>query len=371
MSLRLRPISRQEHLAFIATRPSVSFLQCPAWAQVKSEWASESLGWLDEFDQIKGAGLVLYRKVPRLKRYLAYLPEGPAIDWSDGDLRQWLDPLVDYMKGRNAFGIKLGPPVTDRVWRAETIKDAIATKAAKRLPDLPADGRDPLGAQVREQLSTMGWHAPPDETGFSPGQPRYVFQVPLAGRDLDGIFAGFNQLWRRNVRKAERSGVQITLGDSRDLPTFHELYRLTSERDRFTGRPLAYFEKMYSALAAEAPDRIRLYLAKHEGETLAATLWVRVGDHVWYSYGASANHKREVRPSNAIQWQMLKDAYAAGADVYDMRGISDTLDESDHLFGLIQFKLGTGGQAVEHIGEWDLPLNKLLYKAFEAYLAVR
>jgi lipid II:glycine glycyltransferase (peptidoglycan interpeptide bridge formation enzyme) len=68
---------------------------------------------------------------------------------------------------------------------------------------------------------------------------------------------------------------------------------------------------------------------------------------------------------------MLKDAYAAGADVYDMRGISDTLDESDHLFGLIQFKLGTGGQAVEHIGEWDLPLNKLLYKAFEAYMAVR
>jgi len=371
MSLRLRPISRQEHLAFIATRPSVSFLQCPAWAQVKSEWASESLGWVDEFDQIRGAGLVLYRKVPRLKRYLAYLPEGPAIDWSDADLRRWLDPLIDYMKGRNAFGIKLGPPVTDRVWRAETIKDAIARKTAKRLPDLPADGRDPLGAQVREQLNAMGWHAPPDETGFSPGQPRYVFQVPLVGLDLDGIFAGFNQLWRRNVRRAERSGVQISLGDMRDLPTFHELYRLTSERDRFTGRPLAYFEKMYSALAAEAPDRIRLYLAKHEGETLAATLWVRVGDHVWYSYGASANHKREVRPSNAIQWQMLKDAYAAGADVYDMRGISDTLDESDHLFGLIQFKLGTGGQAVEHIGEWDLALNKLLYKAFEAYMAVR
>ena len=371
MSLRLRPISRQEHLAFIATRPSVSFLQCPAWAQVKSEWASESLGWVDEFDQVRGAALVLYRKVPRLKRYLAYLPEGPEIDWSDGNLRGWLDPLIDYMKDRNAFGIKLGPPVTDRVWRAETIKEAIAAKAAKRLPDLPADRRSPVAARVREQLSAMGWHAPPDETGFSPGQPRYVFQVPLVGRDLDGIFARFNQLWRRNVRKAERSGVQISLGDMRDLPAFHELYRLTSERDRFTGRPLAYFERMYSALAAEAPDRIRLYLARHEGETLAATLWVRVGDHVWYSYGASADHKREVRPSNAIQWQMLKDAYAAGADVYDMRGISDTLDESDHLFGLIQFKLGTGGQAVEYIGEWDLPLNKLFYKAFEAYMAVR
>ena len=68
-----------------------------------------------------------------------------------------------------------------------------------------------------------------------------------------------------------------------------------------------------------------------------------VGGHVWYSYGASDNHRREVRPSNAMQWRMLRDAYALGATVYDLRGISDSLDETDHLFGLIQFKVGTGG----------------------------
>lgn len=96
-----------------------------------------------------------------------------------------------------------------------------------------------------------------------------------------------------------------------------------------------------------------------------------VGGHVWYSYGASANHKREVRPSNAMQWRMLRDAYAMGATVYDLRGISDTLDETDHLFGLIQFKVGTGGEAVEYIGEWDFPLNKLLHKALDIYMSRR
>jgi lipid II:glycine glycyltransferase (peptidoglycan interpeptide bridge formation enzyme) len=30
--------------------------------------------------------------------------------------------------------------------------------------------------------------------------------------------------------------------------------------------------------------------------------------------------------------------------------------------------VGVGGSATELIGEWDLPLNKLLYKAFRAYL---
>jgi lipid II:glycine glycyltransferase (peptidoglycan interpeptide bridge formation enzyme) len=98
---------------------------------------------------------------------------------------------------------------------------------------------------------------------------------------------------------------------------------------------------------------------------------VRVGEHAWYSYGASSSHKREVRGSNAVQWAMLRDAAAAGASVYDLRGITDTIDDGDPHFGLIQFKLGTGGEAVEYLGEWDLPLNKLLFKAFELYVGRR
>jgi lipid II:glycine glycyltransferase (peptidoglycan interpeptide bridge formation enzyme) len=69
----VRPISADEHRAFIAGRSSASFLQTPAWAAVKSEWRAESLGWYDG-DRLVGAGLVLYRQLPRLKRYLAYLP---------------------------------------------------------------------------------------------------------------------------------------------------------------------------------------------------------------------------------------------------------------------------------------------------------
>ena len=98
---------------------------------------------------------------------------------------------------------------------------------------------------------------------------------------------------------------------------------------------------------------------------------VLVGSHAWYSYGASTSAKRDVRGSNAIQWRMMRDALAAGADVYDLRGISDTLDPDDPLFGLIGFKLGTGGEAVEYVGEWDLPLHRPLFRAVELYLARR
>ena len=95
---------------------------------------------------------------------------------------------------------------------------------------------------------------------------------------------------------------------------------------------------------------------------------VRVGAHAWYSYGASSTDKRDVRGSNAVQWAMMRDAIAAGADVYDLRGITPTLDVDDTHVGLVQFKVGTGGEAVEYAGEWDLPLNRPLYEAFDLYM---
>lgn len=120
--LQVRTISSTDHLAFIAQRPSVSFLQTPAWAQVKTEWRGESIGWFDG-DHLVGTGLVLYRQIPKIKRYLAYLPEGPEIDWS-GDPSAWLDPMVEHLKGAGAFGVRMGPPLVVRRWSAATIKAA-------------------------------------------------------------------------------------------------------------------------------------------------------------------------------------------------------------------------------------------------------
>ena len=209
------------------------------------------------------------------------------------------------------------------------------------------------------QLRELGWRPQSVEDGFAAGQPQYNFQIPLVDddenpRSEDDVLTGMNQQWRRNIKKAAKLGVEVERGEPTDLKAFHELYVLTAGRDHFTPRPLSYFQTMFTALGAEEPDRIRLYLARHEGDLVASTIWIRVGTHTWYSYGASSTEKREVRGSNAIQWQMIRDSLAAGAHVYDLRGITDTLDADDDHVGLIQFKVGTGGEAVEYAGEWDL-----------------
>jgi lipid II:glycine glycyltransferase (peptidoglycan interpeptide bridge formation enzyme) len=368
--LSVRPLSADEHLAFVRSRPSVSFLQTPAWAAVKNEWRGESIGWFDG-DRLVGAALVLYRQLPRVKRYLAYLPEGPDIDWHDGDLARWLTPMAAHLKKQGAFGIRMGPPVVTRRWHAGTVKQAIADPVLATLSDVPADELDDDAVALASVLTGLGWKEIPTTGGFSAGQPKFNFQLPLGGRDEAAVLAGMNQLWRRNIKKAAKAGVEVTRGTRDDLAAFHGVYAETAERDHFTPRPLSYFERMWDAMTAEEDDRLVLYLAHHEGDLVAATTMVRVGGHAWYSYGASTTEKRDVRGSNAVQWQMIRDALAAGATTYDMRGITETLDPDDSHVGLIQFKVGTGGEAVEHLGEWDLPLNRALHAGFTTYMRRR
>ncbi|MGW0822159.1 lipid II:glycine glycyltransferase FemX [Streptomyces sp. NPDC002845] len=374
MPLRLQPITSEDHLAFIRTRPSASHMQVPSWGDVKPDWRAESMGWFEEGGRLVGAGLVLLRPLPKLKRYLAYLPEGPVIDWYAPDLAdRWLQPMLAYLKARGAFSVKMGPPVVVRRWSADAVKTAIADPTARRLGDTPATEHDPRAEAVADRLRRMGWERTElgGEDGFAAGQPRYVFQVPFSDRSLEDLHRGLNQQWRRNIKKADKAGVKVVQGGYDDLPAFYGLYTETAERDRFIPRPLPYFQRMWTALTAEDPDRMRLYLAHHEGEVLSAATMLTVGGHVWYSYGASTSRKREVQPNNAIQWRMMTDAHELGAAVYDLRGITDTLEDSNHLLGLLRFKVGTGGQAAEYLGEWDFPLNRLLHKALELYMSRR
>ncbi len=394
LRLTVRTITAEQHLDFLRSQRAASFLQTPAWGKVKSEWQAESIGWFRQAqppagqdrpageqaqapaaEELVGAGLALYRQLPRVKRSLVYLPEGPVIDWTTDRLSDWLAPMTEHLRAQGAFGVRMGPPVITRRWTADAVKKGVADEAVAKLGEVPPTERSQVGARVVSELRELGWKPQTVDGGFAAGQPQFNFQLPLKDGDTsrteEDILKGMNQQWRRNIKKADKSGVEVSHGAAEDLKSFHDLYAHTAERDHFTPRPLAYFQTMFRTLLAEEPDRIRLYLARHEGDLVAATIWIRVGGHTWYSYGASSTEKRDVRGSNAVQWSMIKDSLAAGADVYDLRGITDTLDPDDPHIGLVQFKVGTGGEAVEYVGEWDLPLNPLLYKAFSVYMKRR
>ena len=372
--MQVRQITSEQHLTYIAGQPSVSFLQTPAWGKTKTGWASQSLGWFVD-EKLIGAALILLRRVPKVEKYLAYLPEGPDLNWENpNEVELALNALIAFAKERGVFQIKMGPHTWVRRWHAQTLKDVITQGSPKVIGEVSPDEINSTGINLIKLLPDLGWKQRKAEaSGFGDYQPRYVFQIALAGKTEEQLFEGFNQQWRRNIRKAEKEGVSVTQGTFTDLGVFHTCYVETAKRDRFTPRSLSYFQTMWNAMREESLERIGLFIANHPDHAgaIAATTMTRVGNHAWYSYGASTTAARELRPSNAVQWEMIKTAMRDGADVYDMRGISDTLDASNHLFGLIQFKLGTGGYAQEYVGEWDYVLSPVWAKAFDIYMSRR
>lgn len=359
--LRLVEIGSGEHLAFVEAR-GASFLQCPSWARVKTGWSAHRLGWRDNSGRLRGVAQVLTRDVPvpAVRRRFCYLPEGPVIDWTDPDLAAWLNPLVDRLRhDLGAFAVRLGPPVELRRWQADTVR-AASRAGAGRLRYVGPDEADPVGQAVGDTLASLGWRHVDDAA-----QPRFCFRLPLAGRELEAVWDGLSPQWRRNIGHAHRNRVRTGEGGPEDLSGFFDLLGQTQRRNGFDlGRDLDYYQRQYRELRAEAPERIRLMTAHHDGDLLAAHSLIRVGDRAVYQTGASADHNCRLRPSNALQWQMIKQVYAEHAAEYDMRGVKDCLDPDCADWGLLRFKLGTGGHVAENLGEFDFVLNRPLYRAF-------
>ncbi|PRA00293.1 FemAB family protein [Arthrobacter sp. MYb224] len=370
--LRVRPISSTEHSAFLATAQDVSFLQRPEWAQVKGGWRGESLGWF-ESDTLVGVALVLHRHAPVIKKTLAYIPDGPVIDFTTYDPQGVLSILASYLKNRGAFQLRLGPGLAMRTWGAAAVRKAFGKEELASLADLETVSVNEEAHKLNEALGDLGFTKQDVGLDFAAGQPEYVARVALQdaeGNQLDTeqVMASYSSSTRNETRKSLKSELKVEIGDTQDMARFHALYNHTAERQEFTGRPLSYFEKMHTVLNAAVPGSCTLYIASHEGVDLASAIVLRSSNLAWYLYGASSSEQRKLFAPKALMHHMISDSTEAGCRYLDQGGVSATLDSAHHLAGLTKFKTNTGCDIVQTNGEWDLALNKPLAWAFEKYM---
>lgn len=316
----------------MAASPFGDVLQTLEWGPVKRpEWTPLPVALEGErgFD---ATALVLTRKLIG-KRTFFYLPRGPILDWQRPDVAASLvEELRARAKAHGAAFIKIDPCVPD---------------------ETPG---------VKDQLTQLGFSFSPDATGhFGGTQPRCNMKLSLAG-SLDDIQTRFHQKWRYNIRLATKKGVSVTGDTSRDdLKIFHDIYRVTAGRNRFTGRPLSYFQKMWDALVPAG--MMKLFVTYHDGKPLSAAICFLLPPQCWYIYGASSNESRNLMPNHLMQWTMIQWAKENGCELYDFRGVPDpeTGEMPPGEEGLVRFKTGFGAELVRYIGEYDLPLDKRMY----------
>lgn len=316
----------KEYEEFIKNHPKGHFMQSPQWGRLKENWHWEGIIARGDDGRIKGAMSVLIRKVPFFPTTLMYCGRGPVWDIDDNKtFAALINGAKELAKKHKSYVIKLDPDI-------ETEEEAFIKLAHD------------MGFKIRGGKNFEGI------------QPRFVFRIHLNGRSEEEILSSFHSKTRYNIRVAIKKGVTVKVAGKESLHTFWEIMMETGLRDGFVIRSEEYFAKLLDELSEHA----RLYMAYYQDKPIAGTLAINYGDKVWYLYGASSNEYRNVMPNYLLQWEMIKWSIETGCRIYDFRGVSGDLDESNPLYGLYRFKKGFNGKFTEFIGEMDLIINPIM-----------
>lgn len=324
---------KERYNDFVRRHPKGHFLQSWEWGQVK-----KGMGWtplplvLEQDGEIQASVLLLKRPLPLpgVKKSIFYSPRGPVMALDNPALaRELFAGARTVGRQQGAIFLKIDPdvPVSDLVF-AGLLKDCGFAK---------------------------------NETGldFEGVQPSFVFRLDITPSE-EKLLADMHSKTRYNIRLAEKKGVQIRKASDRsDLRRFYDVLTETAIRDNFLIRGYEYFEMIWEQMVEN--DMGQVFLAEWEGKLVAATLAMCMGNKAWYLYGASSNQYRNVMPNYLIQWSMIRWARERGCTMYDFRGVSGDLDESNPLYGLYKFKKGFNGEFTEFIGDLDTVYDPFFY----------
>lgn len=367
----VKPIDDDAFTAFLVTSPYASFQQTPQWGRARSgDWETEMLGWFDSRDRLLGATAVRHRKLPGLPWTFAYISFGPVIDWAHGDVPGLLKALRKHLRATRVFGARMVPPLTLHHWGPDSVRAAMQDEGMTNLSQVPADGTDEVGQQAVISLQQLGWKRV-DQAKVEDNQSLYNVWLPLGGFTEENVRARMNSSWRRNIRLAERNGVEVVEGTRDDLPAVKRMYDETAERLGFGTHPLEFFESIWEAFSEGFPGEFRLHLARHEGEAISAIATVQTGGRAQTVVIANSSHKRQLKASNAIYDAVVRQARTDGAEFYDFGGVGGSLEVDSADAGLLRFKSSMGGVTQEYLGTWDLPLITPLYVGFMVLMPLR
>lgn len=139
---------------------------------------------------------------------------------------------------------------------------------------------------------------------------------------------------RRHARKARRMGVEVRQRvDGEALEAFYALHLRTRRRLGVPTQPKAFVRALAGLFARELGF---VALARFEGRTVAAAVFLRAGGTLTYKYGASDERYLHTRPNNLIFAQVIEWACDQGLATLDL-GRTDFEQE-----GLSAFKRSLG-----------------------------
>lgn len=166
---------------------------------------------------------------------------------------------------------------------------------------------------------------------------RHVLHVASLPPDPEALQGLLESAHRRNIAAAERRGVRIVRGVTREhVREFYRLHLLTRREQGVPVQPLRFFDRLGYDLLERGLGFI--LLAYGRGECLAGALFLHWRRTLTYKYGASRPESLSLRPNNLIFWTAMRWACDNGFASFDL-GRTDPGNA-----GLRRFKSGWGAE---------------------------
>lgn len=378
----------KQHDDFVKDHPLSNLLQSSSWAKIKDNWDHDIISVFQD-EKIVASSLALIKPLP-LGFCMIYLPRGPIMDYNDQELVAFFfKELKRWAKKQRCLFVSFDPAIELRRFQMNK-------------QDIPDDPQTCAIIDLikKQKAIYKGKTLHIEETI----QPRFHMAKPF----VEDLTQSVPSSTIKSLKAANKRHVQVDLYDKDHLVEFAEMIALTEKHKNVHLRNLTYFQKIMDTY----PDDSYLYLAKadpniyrqeleetiqqaeitladekatnnahkkaqqtinttskelakikdlclrypHE-TTIAGGLMVGFGKNIEMLYAGRNDDFNAFRPQYPLYMYKIQHSFDLGYTFVNMGGIEGTLTD-----GLSTFKANFDPVIIEYIGEFDLPINALLYK---------
>ncbi|TVT29612.1 aminoacyltransferase [Salinicoccus cyprini] len=368
------------------------------------------LGVKDEDNTVIAACLFTLKKTV-MGKYFYYSNRGPVLDYHNHEhVRFFLQGLTQYLKKNNGLYVKLDPNWIYRKYDKDVNEKADYPEQHALVTIMEEEG-------YVHQGFTRGYSRT--------SQARWMSVLDLSGYDESTLLKSFDSQRKRNIKKAQKYGVEIRFLELDEINIFLELYLDTSERQDFFTPPDP--EKYYSNLKKAYGDKILIPLAyieldkyisnlsdqiedsetkrnqmmekdnknektlnkigeldkqiskmsedrmqaselrKNEGNilNLASGIYFETPYEMVYHSGASSTQFSQFVGPYMMHFEMMKYCMDKGISRYNFYGVSGDFSENGEDYGVYRFKRGFNAEIEELVGDFVKVISKMPYNVYK------
>jgi len=142
----------------------------------------------------------------------------------------------------------------------------------------------------------------------------FTFQIDLS-KGAEKLWEGFTPKVRNQVRKAQKSGIEIITG--KDQYFINSFYQVFSKRMKELSFP-AYPKRYIESIIKNFNNNSKIILALYKNKVVGGMLLLSFKDTISNPYAATLVEYNSLCPNNLMYWEAIQQGARDGFSVFDM-----------------------------------------------------